>query len=60
MCSKWDKSRTFSDQLSALRQNVLKSDPKKSPEFVTFAANLTFFEAKLAIPDRKCRNDVKL
>ena len=44
---KWDESGTFSDQISvhfgAMRQNVLKSDLKKSPGFVPFGVNLPTF-----------------
>ena len=51
--TKWDKSWTFSDQISvhfgAVRQNVLKSD-LKSPGFVPFRATLAHSGPKSDIP----------
>ena len=50
---KWDKCGTFSDLISvhfgAGRQNVLKSN-MKSPGFVPFWADLTYFGVKCYIP----------
>ena len=52
--AKWDKSGTFSDQISVHfgggRRNVLKIDFKKSLKFVTFDAKLGKWEAKSDIP----------
>ena len=49
---KWDKSGTFSDQISVhfgLSQNVLKSDLKKLSDSPLFRANLSHFGAKMYI-----------
>ena len=47
----WDKFDNFPDQISDLRQNILKSDPKKSPEICPIWEYLTLFGSTSDTPD---------